>query len=138
MLECEKRVPDLPAFLNVVVKRELLVSTEMETGLAFPHGRLPGVVELSFALGRSQEPLAWGAKAPRSVRLVFLIAAPVSDSTPYLPLISGLARLTRDARLVERLHAAPDALQMFEVLREVELPIPSTPGSGKPPATQSK
>jgi mannitol/fructose-specific phosphotransferase system IIA component (Ntr-type) len=104
-----------------VLNRELLVSTEMETGMAFPHARLSGLDALSFALGRSPEPLGWGANPAPSVRLVFLIAVPTTDSTQYLQLISGLAQLAKDSRLVERLHAAEDSLQVFGVLGQISL-----------------
>jgi|ERR1043166_5004879 mannitol/fructose-specific phosphotransferase system IIA component (Ntr-type) len=117
----ENRLPALLPFYHALLNREFLVSIEMEAGIAFPHARLPGLKELSFALGRSHQPLAWAAKAPRSVRLVFLIAIPATDSSQYLSLISGLARLARVERLVEKLHAANDAFQILEVLQQVNL-----------------
>src|SRR5262249_37351378 len=92
-LQREKRIPDLLPFYHAALNREYMVGTDMEAGLAFPHARLAALKELSFALGRSGEPLAWGPKSAGAVRLVFLIAVPATDSTQYLSLISGLARL---------------------------------------------
>jgi mannitol/fructose-specific phosphotransferase system IIA component (Ntr-type) len=120
-MQREKRVPDLLPFYHAALNREFLVSTEMEAGMAFPHARLPALKELSFALGCSDEPLGWGAKAVRSVRLVFLIAVPATDSTQYPSLISGLARLAKENRLVEKLRAAQDTFQILEVLQQVRL-----------------
>ena len=120
-LQRERRVPDLLPFYHAALNREFLVSTEMEAGMAFPHARLPGLKELSFAFGRSDEPLAWGTRGARTVRLVFLIAVPATEATQHLLLISGLARLAKESRLVEKLHAAQDTFQMLDVLRQVEL-----------------
>jgi mannitol/fructose-specific phosphotransferase system IIA component (Ntr-type) len=120
-LQQEKRIPDLLPFYHAALNREFMVSTDMEAGMAFPHARLPGLKELSFALGRSDEPLSWGPRAARSVRLIFLMAVPATDSTQYLLLISGLARLTKESRLVEKLHAAQDTFQMVGVLKQVAL-----------------
>ena len=120
-LQREKRVTDLLPFYHAALNREFMVSTDMEAGMAFPHARLPALKELSFALGRSDEPLLWGPRAARSVRLVFLLAVPASDSTQYLLVLSGLARLTKEHRLVETLHASQDAVQIIEVLRRIEL-----------------
>jgi mannitol/fructose-specific phosphotransferase system IIA component (Ntr-type) len=53
--------------------------------------------------------------------MVFLIAVPATDATQYLQLNSGLARLAEDTRLVEKLHAAPDAARMLEVLQRITL-----------------
>ena len=126
-LQREGRVPDLLPFYHAALNREFLVSTDMEAGIAFPHARLPGLKELSFALGRSGEPLTWGTRAARSVRLVFLIAVPATDSTQYLSLISGLARLAKDGRLVEKLHHAQDTFQIFDVLQQIKLRAPEMP-----------
>ena len=120
-LQRERRVPDLLPFYHAALNREFLVSTEMEAGMAFPHARLPGLKELSFAFGRSDEPLPWGARGARTVRLVFLIAVPATEATQHLLLISGLARLANENRLVEELHAAQDTFQILEVLRQIKL-----------------
>jgi mannitol/fructose-specific phosphotransferase system IIA component (Ntr-type) len=129
-LQREKRVTDLLPFYQAALNREFLVSTDMEAGMAFPHARLPGLKSLAFALGRSGLPLNWGAKAGQPVRLVFLLAVPATESTRYLLLISGLARLARQSGQVAKLLAAPDATRMFEVLQEVQLRStpPSEPG----------
>ena len=89
--------------------------------MAFPHARLPALKEVSFSLGRSDEPLRWGTRSAPTVRLVFLLAVPATDSTQYLLLISSLARLAKDHRLVETLHTARDSFQIIEVLKQVEL-----------------
>ena len=120
-LQHEKRITDLLPFYHAALNREFMVSTDMEAGMAFPHARLPALKQVSFALGRSNEPLGWGTKASGSVRLVFLLAVPATDSTQYLLLTSGLARFAKDTRLVEKLHAAQDTFQMVEVLKQVEL-----------------
>ena len=123
-LQREGRVPDLLPFYHTALNREFLVSTEMEAGMAFPHARLPGLKELSFAFGRSPESgsgLPWGARGACTVRLVFLIAVPATEATQHLLLISGLARLAKENRLVEKLHAAQDTFQILEVLQQVKL-----------------
>jgi mannitol/fructose-specific phosphotransferase system IIA component (Ntr-type) len=119
-LQREKRIPDLLPFYHAALNREFLNSTDMEAGMAFPHARLPGLKTLSFALGRSRERLPWGTRMAPSVRLVFLTAVPASDSTHYMFLMAGLARLANNRQLVEKLHAAGDAFQIVEVLKQVE------------------
>src|SRR5207244_12265069 len=112
--------------LQAALEREKLVSTNMDGCLAFPHARLPGLNEVSFALGKSAAPLAWGRTAVPTVRLVFLLAVPANDSAQYLPLISGVVRLSKDKSLLAKLLAAGDAQEMFEILRQVEVRIKST------------
>jgi mannitol/fructose-specific phosphotransferase system IIA component (Ntr-type) len=127
-LQREGRVSDWLPFFHAALNREFLVGTNMEMGMAFPHARMAGLKQLSFAFGRSDEPLAWSKRGAHSVRLVFLSAVPPSDSTQYLSLISGLARLAKDPRLLDRIHSAADTFQILEVFDEVKLRVnvPST------------
>jgi mannitol/fructose-specific phosphotransferase system IIA component (Ntr-type) len=136
LMEKEKIVPDLARFYQAVLKRELLIGTDMEAGMAFPHARLPMLKTLSFALGRSNEPLRWGPKATRPVRLVFLMAVPEDDSSQYLSLISGLVRLAKDPELLAKIHAAQDAGQLLELLGQIKLRTSSSSDSSKQAATR--
>ena len=135
-MQREGRVPDLLPFYHAALNREFLVGSEMEAGMAFPHARLPGLKELSFAFGRSDEPLLWGARGSRTVRIVFLLAVPATDSTQYLLLISGLARLAKESELMEKLRTAQDTFQILEVLQQVKLRTNSMPDAQNKPMTQ--
>ena len=130
-LQRERRVPDLLPFYHAALNREFLVSTEMEAGMAFPHARLSGLTGLSFALGRSDEPLPWGKRDVRSVRLVFLMAVPATDSTQYLQLVSGLVRLSKEPTLLKKLHAAKDTFELVQALQEVTLRNSSAIGAAQ-------
>ena len=121
VLQRKGRVPDLLSFYRAALDREFRVGTNWESGMAFPHARLTDLKELSFALGRCTESLVWGAGSKPNVKLVFLIAVPIPESTQYLSLISGLARLAKEQGLLHKLHTAEGSLEMFDVLRLVEL-----------------
>lgn len=131
-LQSEDRVPDALFFYQAALNREFLAGTDMEAGMAFPHARLAGLKEVCFAVGRSSEPLRWGPQPACSVRLVFLLAIPATDATQYLMVISGLARLSKDAVLMGRLLEARDSRQMFEVLQSIALT-----GHGRPAAVRT-
>ena len=130
VLQRERRVADGQAVYLAAMNRERICSSNMEVGMAFPHARLAGLKELSFALGRSREPLRWGNTAG-NVQLVFLMAVPENDSMQYLSLISGLARLSKDRYLLDKIQTAHDASQLFEVLGEIKLRTGSRPQSVK-------
>ena len=130
-LHSENRVPDALPFYQAALNREYLARTDLEPGMAFPHARLAGLKEVAFALGRSEEPLRWGPPGAHPVRLVFLLAVPATDATDYLLLVSGLARLSKDAARVASLLQAEDAQQMMEVLRQVPLNSHARPDPGR-------
>ncbi|MBM3840589.1 MAG: hypothetical protein FJ398_22035 [Verrucomicrobia bacterium] len=120
LLQQEARIPDLLPFYHAALNREFLVSTAMDYGMAFPHARLPGLKQLSFALGRSASPVLWSAQAVVPIRLVILTAVPATDATAYLSLISGLvSRMAKDPRRLEALYAASDAPGILSIFRQI-------------------
>src|ERR1051326_6089563 len=61
-LQRQGRVPDMLPFYHADLNRGLLANPALESGIAFPHARLTGVKQVQFALGRTPQPVAWGAK----------------------------------------------------------------------------
>ena len=120
-LQREGCIPDLLPFYHEALNREFLLSTDMEEGMAFPHARLPGLRELAFAFGRSDEPFAWGPGTARPIRLVFLLAVPTNGADDYLPLVSGLTRLSTNSRALEAIHGATSPEAILAAFREIEL-----------------
>jgi mannitol/fructose-specific phosphotransferase system IIA component (Ntr-type) len=121
LLQQEGSVPDLLPFYHEALNREFLVNTATETGFAFPHARLSAIAKMSFALGRSREPLVWGAKGSLPVSFVFLVAVPATDAATYLQLLSGLLRLGANPVWLRRLGEAHDADEIIQILQEVKL-----------------
>lgn len=79
-LQQGNRVPDALPFYEAALNREYLAGTDTEAGMAFPHARLVGLSQVSFALGRSAKPLRWGPHSVNRVRLVFLMAFPATEA----------------------------------------------------------
>lgn len=123
-------LPDLLDFYHTALNRELMISSEVEAGMALPHARLPGLREVAFAFGRSERPLAWGTNPTRAVRLIFLIAVPEGDSIQYANLVRALTHLARSSALIRQLTSAPGAAEILELLREVPLGDPPLEGRG--------
>src|SRR4051812_34140085 len=129
-LRREGRIPEVAPLYDTALKRERLVSTHVGAGIALPHARMTGLKELSFALGRTEEPLLWGSGQNGAVTLVFLLAVPANDSQQHLQLISGLSRFARDASLIDQLRSAVDAADIYQILTQV--PIATKPKTTVP------
>jgi mannitol/fructose-specific phosphotransferase system IIA component (Ntr-type) len=121
VLQQHSRIPDMLPYYHAALNREFLMSTAMEHGIAFPHARMGGVPRLCFALGRCPDPISWGKNHGAEIRLVFLTAVPATNSTGYIHLISGLARLAKNRETLSGLHEAASAAKMFALLRGVQL-----------------
>jgi mannitol/fructose-specific phosphotransferase system IIA component (Ntr-type) len=126
-LQREGCVPDWLPFYHEALNREFLLSTDVEAGMAFPHARLPGLRELAFAFGRSEEPFTWGPGITHPVRMVFLIAVPSAAADHYLPLVSGLARLSGSLPMLDAIRGAADSGAIMAVFRQILLPASGVP-----------
>ena len=131
-MQREGCVTDWLPFYHEALNREFLLRTDMEAGMAFPHARLAGLKELAFAFGRSDEPFAWGPQLTHPVRMVFLLAVPATDAEQYLPLVSGLARLSGNNPLLEKIRGAADGAEIVAAFRQIVLR--GSPASAAPTA----
>ena len=114
-------LPDVLPFYHAALNQELLASSAVDCGLAFPHARLKGVKQLQFAVGRAHRPVNWGPKGSISVQLVFLLAVPATAAAPYLQLLAALARLGQQASLLAELRVATTAEAMFSLLQKLKM-----------------
>ena len=121
-LQLEGHITDLLPFYQAALNREYLCSTVMEPGWALPHGLVKGLEKPCFALGRTAAPIAWGNSVLR-VRLIFLLAAPETDARAHMTLILALSRLSKDTPLLERLLKPKASFEIFNLLRQVRMPL---------------
>jgi mannitol/fructose-specific phosphotransferase system IIA component (Ntr-type) len=121
VLQREGCVPDVLPFYQAALNQELLSSTALDCGLAFPHARLSGIKQLQFAFGRTPEPIVWGARSSWPVQLVFLLAVPATDAAGYLHLLASLSRLGQQPELLAELREAEDAEAILAVLQKIRM-----------------
>ncbi len=94
------------------LKREAIVSTAVDQGLAFPHVRGVEGGGLTLACGISEKGIKFGGPSRTLTRIIFFIVIPTAASAFYLKLLSGLTEAFRkeDARVKILAAETPDAL----------------------------
>jgi len=123
-------ISELLPFYHSILSREMVCSTAHEPCWALPHGRLAGLPNLVFALGRCPEPLPWFSQKGVQVQIIFLFAVPENQAADYLTIVSALARLNREAISSSGLLLAPDRETLFRILANTPLGRkPAAPGS---------
>jgi len=120
-----RKINDLSAFEQVVIEREMKLSTGLGHGVAFAHGKTDKVDSMYIALGISQKGIDYAALDNKPVHLLFIVANPENGHHEYLKLISGLSRILRnddfrnkilkltDSKIVE--YEFRQALEQLEV-----------------------
>jgi mannitol/fructose-specific phosphotransferase system IIA component (Ntr-type) len=100
LLATEKFVEEPTSLVELALRREAMVSTGVEHGLAFPHVRNIEGGSLTFALGLKKSGLDFGSTDEHLTKIIFLIVIPTAASAFYLRLLAGLvgALSTADAR----------------------------------------
>jgi fructose-specific phosphotransferase system IIA component len=112
------RVTDRGGFVDAVLAREKETGgTGMESGIAIPHGKHPGVARASVAFGRVPGGVDFGA-ADAPSDLVFLIAAPAGADDLHITVLSRLARKLIYEDFRNALRNAPTADAVVDTLRE--------------------
>ena len=112
---------DKEGLLSGVESREELFSTAMTCGAALlhpPHHE-PYMFEDSFiALGRSLTPIYFGAPGGATTEFFFLICS--QEDRIHLHLLARISMLCRETTILEDLHAAESAGEMYDLLLAAE------------------
>lgn len=115
-------------FLDAIYQREAESVTGFENGLAIPHGKSDTVLAASFAVVRTQAPVAdYESLTPdNQVRLIFLLAIPASDQgAEHLDMLAQLSTQLADADYRQRLLQAKSAQEMLAILGENNVQVES-------------
>lgn len=115
-------------FLDAIYQREAESVTGFENGLAIPHGKSDTVLAASFAVVRTQAPVAdYESLTPdNQVRLIFLLAIPASDQgAEHLDMLAQLSTQLADADYRQRLLQAKSAEEMLAILGENNVQVES-------------
>lgn len=98
-MEHEGFVDKAGKLVEEALRREAIISTAVDHGVAFPHVRGVEGGGLTFALGMSQKGIKFDSEGTPT-KLIFFIVIPMAASAFYLKLLSGLteALMKPDAR----------------------------------------
>ena len=112
------RLTDRAGFVEAVWAREQETGgTGMESGVAIPHAKHPGVTEPSVVVARVPGGVDFGAEdAPAD--LVFLIAAPAGADDVHITVLSKLARRLIHDSFRTALRQAPSPEAVITILKE--------------------
>jgi mannitol/fructose-specific phosphotransferase system IIA component (Ntr-type) len=102
--------------LAAALRRESIISTALEHGLAFPHVRGVEGGGLTFSLGLKKQGLRFDRSKARLTRIIFFIVIPSAASVFYLQLLSGLIEAFREDSARKKLLACKNSDEMWTML----------------------
>ncbi|MDA0991830.1 MAG: PTS sugar transporter subunit IIA [Verrucomicrobia bacterium] len=120
MLATDARVSSKSDLQRAIVERESLMSTGIGLGLAVPHARLASVTDVVMAVAMSRNDIEdYESLDGDGVRLVFMIAANLSQHAEYLHILAHASKALKSATVRQRLIEAADADALYDVLQSV-------------------
>ena len=105
--------------IEEALRREALVSTAMNHGLALPHVRGVEGGGLTLALGLSAKGIKFDPARKVVSRMIFFIVIPTAASAFYLKLLAGLAETFSDSEARKSVQECKDAATMWKTLIKV-------------------
>ena len=103
-------------YYRVLVEREQLRTTGVGSGVAIPHGKVPGLDQLSLAVGLSRKGIDFEAADDKPVHIFMALVAPVSSTGDHLKALARIARLCSNSAFRERLLACETDEEAYETL----------------------
>ncbi|VGO17309.1 hypothetical protein PDESU_05905 [Pontiella desulfatans] len=102
--------------LDLALQREAIISTAVDSGMAFPHVRGVEGGGLAMALGVHKKGIHFGGPGRTLSRLFFFMVIPTATSAFYLKLIAGLSQTFRNKEAREALLAAEGEEELWNAL----------------------
>ena len=106
------------AIFDVLLERERLSTPGVGSGIAIPHGKLPGLKRLYGLFARLETPIDFEAIDEQPVDLIFLLLAPGSAGADHLKALARISRLLRDRTVCEKLRGSDKAEALYALLTE--------------------
>jgi len=100
--------------------REQTRTTGIGHGIGIPHGKCAGVEKLVMAVGRTKQPIEFGAIDRKPVELIFLLASPIDQTGPHIQALAMISRLLTAADLRGAIRDCKDAESLYKLLAERE------------------
>ncbi|HUJ11746.1 MAG TPA: PTS sugar transporter subunit IIA [Verrucomicrobiae bacterium] len=112
-------IEDPAAVTELALRREAIMGTAMEHGLAFPHVRDVEGGGLTFAVGLKSRGLEFGSLDEHLSKIFFFIVIPTPATAFYLRLLSGLVRTFESTEARNALLACDDSENMWKTLTKL-------------------
>jgi nitrogen PTS system EIIA component len=114
------RVPgvDEAALLDLIKRREDILSTGVGGGVALPHAMVPGLAHKTLIVCRAIPPVDYDALDDVPVDLIFLLLSAPEELKEHVRVLARLARIIGRASVLEHLRGAAGPEDAYRILAE--------------------
>lgn len=102
--------------VEVLQERERLGSTGIGEGVAIPHGKLPGMSQLTASFGVSRNGVDFDAIDGKPTHLFFALVAPENSAGIHLKALARISRLFKNAAFRQNILQAKTADEIYQLI----------------------
>jgi mannitol/fructose-specific phosphotransferase system IIA component (Ntr-type) len=113
----QESLPLVEPLYQAVIKREEVLGTALEHGVAVPHARLDLVKKPMVVIGRSRGGIEWNSPDGKPTHFIFLILTPQADDEAQIQLLASIAKMMLNVKNEQLIMAAKDQEEIWTVLQ---------------------
>jgi PTS system nitrogen regulatory IIA component len=103
---------------EVLLQREKLCSTALDSGVAIPHAKLGGISSIIVAFGRSTKGIEFESLDSKPTHLFMLVVAPESSAGAHLKLLARISNIFRSPGFRKKLMEAQTEEEIYNLIIE--------------------
>lgn len=102
--------------LKALQRREKLMSTGLQNGVAIPHAKTVGVEDLVGAMGIKKSGVDFGALDGQPSCIFVLTLSPKSGPAPHVPFLAEVAKILQDEETCKQIAGAKNAHEVVDIM----------------------
>jgi mannitol/fructose-specific phosphotransferase system IIA component (Ntr-type) len=102
--------------LQAIARREKMMSTGLQNGVAIPHAKTAGVSDLVGAMGIKKGGINFGALDGKPSCIFIMTLSPKTGPAPHVPFLAEVAKILQDEETCERITAAKNAGEVIDIM----------------------
>jgi mannitol/fructose-specific phosphotransferase system IIA component (Ntr-type) len=102
--------------LNALMRREKMMSTGLQNGVAIPHAKTSGVEDLVGAMGIKKGGIDFGALDGKPSCIFVMTLSPKTGCAPHVPFLAEVAKILQDEETCKEIEAAHNTHEIIDIM----------------------
>ncbi|KJJ83309.1 Na/H antiporter [Candidatus Omnitrophus magneticus] len=101
-----------------VIKRENIMGTALEEGIAVPHARIPSLRKPLIVFGKSVSGVYWNSPDGKLTRFIFLILTPQEEDDSQVQILASIVKSMSESETRDAISSSSELNEMWNILQK--------------------
>jgi len=102
--------------VEVLIERENLCSTAVDSGVAIPHAKLSGITDMIVGFGRSIEGIEYESLDKKATHFFITLIAPEDSAGSHIQLLARISKVFKNPELRAKLMRSESEEDIYEAI----------------------